>query len=253
MRATDRLKSESAFHDKQARARAATFQARPDAMRFRDDDYVRHETWIAPALRELGDVRGRALLDYGCGHGMAAIVLARAGARVTAFDVSHGYLAEARTRASANNVAVSFVKGDGQALPFADCTFERIWGHAILHHLDLHRAAPELFRILQPGGIGVFCEPWAGNPFLDWARRQWKYRDKERTRDEEPLSQRHIALLRNHFPVIGVRGYQLLSMGRRVLRPGRLVAGLDWCDAMVLPRIRSLERFCRYVVITVRR
>ena len=172
---TDRLPSEREFHDRQARRRAATFRRQPEALRFDDDDYLDHETWIRPALRQLGDVRGRRVLDYGCGHGMAAVVLARRGARVTAFDLSPGYLAEARRRARANGVDVAFVQADGQRLPFADASFDRVWGNAVLHHLDLGRAAAELSRVLRPGGLAVFCEPWGENPLLDWARRRLPY------------------------------------------------------------------------------
>src|SRR5919199_1431749 len=85
-----------------------------ERLRFDDDAYLDHETWIRPALARLGDVRGLRVLDYGCGHGMAAVVLARRGARVTAFDLSPGYLAEARRRARANGVTVDFVQGDAE-------------------------------------------------------------------------------------------------------------------------------------------
>ena len=79
MPATDRLRQERQFHDDQARARAATFAADPARLRFSDADYLDHESWVRPAFAKLGDVRGRRVLDYGCGHGMAAVVLARRG------------------------------------------------------------------------------------------------------------------------------------------------------------------------------
>src|SRR5207249_8210211 len=158
--------------DRQALERALTFAREPDRLRFDDDAYLGHETWIGPAFERLGDVRGLRVLDLGCVHGMAAVVLARRGARVTALDLSLGYLEEARRRARANGVAVAFVKADGERLPFADSVFARVWGNAVLHHLDLGRAAAELRRVLRPGGIAVFCEPWGENPLLNWARRR---------------------------------------------------------------------------------
>ncbi len=249
--ATDRLDSERAFHDRQARGRAATFDLRPDALRFPDDAYLDHETWVRTAFGRLGDVAGLDALDYGCGHGMAAVVLARRGARVTAFDLSAGYLAEARRRAAANGVAVRFVAADGERLPFADASFDRVWGNAVLHHLDMDRAGRELFRVLRPGGIAVFCEPWAGNPLLAFARRRLPYPGKGRTPNEEPLRRRHLDALRRLFPGVDVEGHQLLSMARRVLRPGRLVDALDRCDACLLGRAPALQRFCRYVVVTL--
>src|SRR5438105_9354078 len=173
MAATDRLTNERAFHDRQARRRAATLAAEPGALRFEDATYLDHETWIRPAFRQLGDLRGARVLDYGCGHGMAAVVLARLGARVTAFDLSHGYLEEARARAAANDAAVEFVQAEGERLPFVDGAFDRVWGNAVLHHLDVRTTGRELFRVLRPGGVAVFCEPWGEDPLLNWARRGW--------------------------------------------------------------------------------
>src|SRR5262245_44983464 len=134
MSATDRLDSEQVFHDSQARDRAATFERDPGRLVFSDDDYFNHETWVRPAFAALGDVAGLRILDLGCGHGMVSVLLARRGAKVTAFDLSAGYVAEAQRRASANGVSVDFLIADGQYLPFADSSFDRIWGNAILHH-----------------------------------------------------------------------------------------------------------------------
>src|SRR4051794_8719055 len=271
MIATERNLAEKEFHDQQARRRAV--RRTPDRLRFDDGSYLDHETWIRPAMAQLGEVRGRHVLDYGCGHGMAAVVLARAGARVTAFDLSPGYVSEARERARANGVAVtpaneknpspgpspkkggekdrkallpppSFsgkgvgglgssppsltcVVADGEDLPFPDASFDAVWGNAILHHLDLARAGRELARVLRPGGVAVFCEPWGGNPLLGLARRWLPYPGKDRTPDEVPLTARDLEPLRAVFPVVEWDGFQLLGMVRRAWRgrgPGRLDA-----------------------------
>jgi SAM-dependent methyltransferase len=250
MPAKERIRSERAFHDRQARQRGAE---PADAFRFDDAVYLDHETWIRPALGRLGDVRQARVLDYACGHGMAAVVLAHRGARVTALDLSHGYLQEARARAAANGVTIDFAQAQGERLPFADGAFDRIWGNAVLHHLELRSAGPELFRVLRPGGRAVFCEPWGENPLLDWARRSWPYPGKDRTADEEPLRPKHVRVLKQIFPLVEVRGFQLLSMARRITRARRLLAGLSWCDAMLLQRVPALERFCRYAVLTLGR
>jgi SAM-dependent methyltransferase len=223
------------------------------ALRFADDTWLDHETWIRPSIDRLGTVADLPVLDYGCGHGMASVVLARRGARVTAFDLSGRYLAEARRRAAANEVTIEFFQADAEHLPFAEGSFARVWGNAILHHLDLRIAARELYRVLQPGGVAVFCEPWGENPFLAWARRRLPYRGKERTPDEQPLRRRQLGTLREVFPALEIQGYQLFSMVRRVLRSGRLIAGLDWWDARLLRLAPSLSHWCRYVVLTMQR
>jgi SAM-dependent methyltransferase len=246
-----RLLSERDFHDRQAQQRAQALRSRD--LRFSDEWYLTHESWIAPAFAALGDVRGKRVLDLGCGHGMASVVLARRGAQVTACDLSPGYLREARARADANGVNVRFIACNGERLPFADGAFERIWGNAILHHLDLVQATAELHRILAPGGIAVFCEPWAGNRWLEMARRRLPYPGKQRTADETPMSARDLAVLRRAFPDLRVRGYQLLSMLGRVVKQPTVQAGLMRCDAFLLRRLPGWQRYCRYVVVTLRK
>ncbi len=245
-----RLRCEQAFHDEQARQRARDLADR--SLVFADDDYLDHETWIRPAFdrlfERLGDVRGRHILDLGCGHGMAATVLARHGARVTALDLSTGYLREAAARARANDVTINWVAGDAERLPFADASFDGVWGNAVLHHLDLAMAGLELRRVLRPGGVAVFCEPWGENPMLAWARRRLPYRGKQRTPDETPLDRTGVEVLRSCFPALHVEGHQLLAMAGRLIRPRRWLAR---CDAWLLGRVPPLQRWCRYVVLTL--
>lgn len=249
----DRLESERQFHDAQARRRAQEFRRDPRRLQFSDRQYLDHETWIRSAWARLGELRGRHVLDYGCGHGMAAVVLARAGAHVTAFDLSSDYLAEARQRAEANGVHVTFVQADGHALPFADASFDAVWGNAVLHHLDLRVAGRELRRVLRPGGVAVFCEPWGENPLLAWARRRLPYPGKDRTRDEEPLRRVDLDALRESFPRLELRGHQLLAMVRRVLPIAPLNAGLAQLDQVLLSLLPRLENYCRYVVVVLPR
>lgn len=250
---TSRLQTEQHFHDAQAQERRAYFAAHPDELRFEDDWYLDHETWVRPAFDRLGAVSGLKVLDCGCGHGMAAVVLARRGAEVTAFDLSAAYVEEARMRAEANGVGERIVclQAAGEDLPFADAAFDRVWGSAILHHLELDRAARELARVLKPDGHAVFCEPWGGNRILEWARRRLPYRGKHRSPDEAPLREGDLAVLRRHFAAVRILPFQLLGMLRRLWPAAAFVAALDRFDAALLRRCPATGRFCRYVVLSL--
>jgi SAM-dependent methyltransferase len=139
-------------------------------------------------------------------------------------------------------------------LPFADASFDGVWGNAVLHHLDADRAGAELRRVLRPGGLAVFCEPWGGNPFLQLARRRLPYPGKQRTPDEAPLGPADLRALRRHFPRLAWTGHQLLGMLRRIRRlPASLVAGLDALDRRFLSVYPALKNLCRYVVLTLPR
>jgi len=249
MKVTPRLLTEQLFHDRQAAGRASRF-ATDSALRFRDDDYLDHEPWIRPAFDLFGNVAGKRALDYGCGHGMASVVLARRGAIVSGIDLSPGYIAEAHRRAEANEVAVEFRTVDAEQLPFANSTFDAIWGCAVLHHLDLRQAGAELRRVLKPGGIAVFCEPWGGNPILQFARRYLPYPGKHRTPDEKPLCKADLESLREFFPELDVRGYQLFGAVRRVFRRESPAGGwLDRSDRWLFRQVPALEKWARYVVV----
>ena len=71
-----------------------------------------------------------------------------AGATVNAFDLSPKYVKEAELRARANRVNAIFRTADAEQLPYANESFDAIWGNAILHHVDLDQAAKELKRVL---------------------------------------------------------------------------------------------------------
>ena len=253
MTGTDRRIFEQKFHDQQAAERSESFRSGRADLIFSDEAFLDHETWIRPAFAKLGLLAGKRALDYGCGHGMAAVVLARAGAKVTAFDLSPGYVAEAQKRAVANEVQIECIVANGEELPFPDSTFDAVWGNAIFHHLDLAKAGRELHRVLKPGGVAVFCEPWGGNPLLAFARHRLPYRGKDRTPDERPLTSRDLLPLREIFPVVELEGHQFFGMIRRVWRREKLCRFLDWFDCRLIKNIPGLRFWCRYAVITLRR
>ncbi len=248
----ERLTRERTFHDRQARARARAFAAGTHDLRFADVDYLRHESWIEPALACLGDLSGKQVLDYGCGHGMAAVVLARRGAQVTAFDLSGGYAAEAARRAHANGVRVQVVQANAEQLPFAQACFDAIWGNAILHHLDLRQAGREIHRVLRPGGVAVFCEPWGENPLLRLGRHL-AAPGEHHTPDERPLRREDLAFLQAIFPYLETHGFQLFDSLRRLAPMLSRRLHLVTLDRMLLDRLPWCAFWCRYMVLVLKR
>lgn len=249
----DRLERERRFHDAQAANRAETFAREPGRLCFRDEEYLDHEPWVRPAMDALGNLAGRTALDWGCGHGMAAVVMARRGATVSACDLSAEYTRESSRRALANGATVRCLQADAHRLPFANESFDAVWGHAILHHLDIASAARELRRVMKPTGIAVLCEPWDGNPLIRLVRRCRWPGGKAHTNDERPIGEPDINTLRASFDSVEVQGFQLLSILHSAAprTPGRQWA-LDG-DARLLNRWPSLQLLGRYVVVTLRR
>jgi ubiquinone/menaquinone biosynthesis C-methylase UbiE len=253
MTQTDRIISEQQFHDEQASERAKHFALVRSDLIFQDHFYLDHETWIRPAIAKFGPLKGKTVLDYGCGHGMASVVFARNGADVTAFDLSQGYVKEAQERAESNQVTVRFTVADGEHLPFASESFDAIWGSAILHHLDLAVAGRELDRVLKPNGLAVFCEPWGGNPLLSFARNFLPYPGKHRTPDEQPLTPQMLDPLKQIFPHVEVDMYQFVGMAGRVVKSPMFSRMCEPIDRAIFKLLPMFKNWARYAVVAIRK
>ncbi len=249
----ERLQRERTFHEgRSARRRIALSDGE---LRFEDAEWLDHESWVRDTFALLGDLDGKRVLDFGAGEGLSSVVLARMRAEVFAFDLAHGNALLAARRARANGVGerVHLQEMAGEALGYRDRAFDAVYGNAILHHVDIDTAGRELSRVLRPGGVAVFSEPWGGNPFLEFVRRFVPYRGKDRTPDERPLREEEMQKLRRWFPSLEVRGYQLLSMIRRQFPWRPLVRFLGAIDRALLRLFPGLGRYCRYAVIVLRK
>jgi ubiquinone/menaquinone biosynthesis C-methylase UbiE len=98
---------------------------------------------------EEGDLRGRRVLDVGCGTGRLAAALVERGAKVWGVEPSAEMLAQARV---AVGPQVGLKRGTAEALPFKDAWFERAVLRLVVHLVERPRALLELARVLAPGG-----------------------------------------------------------------------------------------------------
>jgi SAM-dependent methyltransferase len=124
-----------------------------------DVDFV----WCPEGLREadvrlLGDVRGRRVLELGCGAAAGARWLKTQGAEVVGLDLSAGMLRHAREISDRSGVRVPLVQADALMLPFAGGTFDIVctaFG-AVPFVADSAAVMREVARVLRPGGTWVF-------------------------------------------------------------------------------------------------
>jgi ubiquinone/menaquinone biosynthesis C-methylase UbiE len=123
-------------------ARAATY----DRLRPTDEKW-----WeVFETLVREADLRGRRVLEVGCGTGRLSAALAeRALAKIWAVDASPEMLAVARRKAPRG---VAFKHARAEALPFKDGWFERAVAMLVVHVLDRPRAFAELRRVLAEDG-----------------------------------------------------------------------------------------------------
>jgi SAM-dependent methyltransferase len=137
------------------------------------------------ALRSMGDLKGKKMLDLGCGAGETAVYFALQGADVWACDIAEELLAVAGRLAEKFDVTIKRSVASSGTLPYPDGNFDYVFGNGVLHHVELSSTAAEIRRVLKPGGKAFFVEPLPYNPVIHVYRAMAA---KVRSADERPLS-----------------------------------------------------------------
>lgn len=227
------------------------------------------------ALRSLGDLRGRRLLDLGCGPGETSAWLAMQGAMVDAVDISPGMIDVARGLAERLGISdrINFHVAPGESLPFEDESFDAVFGHDCLHHMDLERARDEIRRVIKPRRRAVFAEPLGHNPVINYFR---DISPKTRTPDEVPLRFRDFRRLKQGFRSLAHKEFQFATLSlflwffliersdpNRVRYWKKIIVEaekyrkpfsvLDWMDHAMLAVFPPAGRLCRMTVIVLER
>ena len=219
--------------------------------------YAASTPWWTYLFAFLGPVAGKTMLDVACGYSMTPVILASAGATVHAIDVAPKTVATVQQLAEYKGVGdqVSARVSPAETLPYADETFDLIFGGAALHHLQLERAAVEFRRVLKPGGRAAFQDPLGHNLFLEFTRDYLPYKDKHPVKGtDRPLQVRDIENFGRYFTSYTWRGFDLVGMIRKPFHlkknsPVRKM--LYTTDQWLFAKAPYLQRYARFAVTCV--
>jgi 2-polyprenyl-3-methyl-5-hydroxy-6-metoxy-1,4-benzoquinol methylase len=98
-------------------------------------------------------IKGRRVLEIGCGMGLHAELMARAGAEVTVVDLSKTSVEVTRARFALKGLSATVIHADAERLPFPDGSFDFVWSWGVIHHsARTGRIVREIARVLSNEG-----------------------------------------------------------------------------------------------------
>src|SRR6202158_4716294 len=152
------------------------------------------------AFHLLGDVRGKTVLDFGCGTGENIVPLVERGARVIGIDISPDLIAIAQRRITDANLEASLTAGDAYETGLPDESVDAIFSMALIHHLDIKLVRDEMWRILRKGGVIILKEPIRFSKGYAWLRGLLPAHG-DISDYEHPLTREELATMAEPFEV----------------------------------------------------
>ena len=197
-----RFDREREFHDKWA-----------SAAELPDPRHV-NEALTSPELRyihrHLSPVKGKKVLDLGCGLGEASVYFAMCGADTTSIDLSPEMLRATDKLAEKNGVRVTTHLAAAEDLKLKkDQLFDIIYVGNLFHHVDVAATVKMLMPHLKPDGILASWDPVAYNPVINVYRRMAM---DVRTVDEHPLKSKDIREITKSFAKADVKFFWLTTL-----------------------------------------
>jgi len=119
--------------------------------------------WRKKVIKMVAETKPDTILDIATGTGDLAIQFAQntTTSKIIGLDLSEGMLSVARKKVKGKAIenTVEFVKGDSEALPFDENSFDAITvSFGIRNFENLEKGLSEILRVLKKDGIFVILE-----------------------------------------------------------------------------------------------
>jgi ubiquinone/menaquinone biosynthesis C-methylase UbiE len=147
--------------------------------------------WIMDRIeREAKFLKGKQLLEIGCGMGYDSLEFLKRGVRVTATDLTPNAVRMTRRHFEIAGVqAENIHTANALTLPFDDNTFDGVWSNGVLHATgNTYRAIQEARRVLKPGGRAVISHFYR-KPSWMYAMHYWGKENIEYKEEDPPVNE----------------------------------------------------------------
>jgi 2-polyprenyl-3-methyl-5-hydroxy-6-metoxy-1,4-benzoquinol methylase len=110
-------------------------------------------TALVKRILTISYLKGRVILDAGCGSGWLSIEIARRGFEVFAIDLSKKQLEQAKLLSKAEQINLTLIRASLSHMPFGTAMFDSIVSSDVIEHIPLLSVAlEELSRVLRSEG-----------------------------------------------------------------------------------------------------
>jgi ubiquinone/menaquinone biosynthesis C-methylase UbiE len=143
--------------------------------------------WIMERIEaESARLRGKKLLEIGCGMGYDSLEFIRRGVRVSMIDLTPAAISYARRHFEIMGVEAEYLEvGSALDLPFDDEVFDAVWSNGVFHATgDTPRAIAEARRVLKPGGRVIISHFYRKPSWMYYLHRLG--RENIEHKDEDP-------------------------------------------------------------------
>lgn len=135
------------------------------------------------------DIRGKKILDVGCGFGLYSLIFAFYGADVTGIDMSKERLEVFMKLAEPFEINVKAVYCSALNLPFKDMNFDLIYCNQFISHVaDVTKSLAEAKRVLKKGGILFVADSNKKTLLMKYFGKYESYRQKYKRMEKRTKS-----------------------------------------------------------------
>jgi ubiquinone/menaquinone biosynthesis C-methylase UbiE len=142
--------------------------------------------WIMERIkREATILKGKHLLEIGCGMGYDSLEFLKRGVRVTATDLTSQAVEFTRRHFEIEVVKAEDVRSANVlALPYDENTFDAVWANGVLHATgDTAGAIKEVRRVIKPGGRAIISHFYRRPSWMyllhRWGRENIEYKEED--------------------------------------------------------------------------
>jgi len=178
---------------------------------------------IMPRIdRNALELKGKHLLEVGCGLGFESLEYMKRGVCVTATDLTPSAVALSRRHFELAGVhPTAVLVADVLDLNFPARTFDGVSATGVLHHTgDTRRAIREIHRVLKPGGRAILSHFYRKPSWMQFVSRFG--RENIEFKDQDPpvtefRSEREILSMFEGFEIVETAQdhYRILPISRR--------------------------------------